>query len=214
MNETPDTSIELARWFDDSGNQLTTTIQQYLGFVEDEDTEEIAKFIHQRLFNRYLKPFLLPDEKFKKYYKNGFSIMANCCLLIETLQSFKNGWENTEERGKSTQAFKQFFETESEFSVFNREEFSKRENSFYKNIRCGILHQGEVTGGWRINRDGGTKIFNTETLEIDSVAFARALERSLKSYSDNLKNAEWDSEPWDLFQKKMRRIIANCKKPQ
>lgn len=212
MNEPLDTSIELARWFDDRGNQLTITIQQYLGFEEAEDREEIANFIYQRLFNRYLKPFLLPDEKFKKYYKNGFSIMANCCLLIETLQSFKNGWESTEKKGTSTLAFKQFFETEGEFSVFSKKEFSRRENSFYKNIRCGILHQGEATGGWRINRNGERRIFNIETLEIDSVAFARALEKSLERYSENLKIAEWDSESWDFFRKKMRQIIANCKK--
>ena len=36
---------------------------------------------------------LYPDIKAKK---NGFYVMAVSCLLIETLESFWQGWESTE----------------------------------------------------------------------------------------------------------------------
>ena len=64
--------------------------------------------------------------------------MANCCLLIETLQSFKNGWEDS--GNKSALAFRQFLSTEKNFEVF-----LNKEQEFYANVRCGILHQGETT---------------------------------------------------------------------
>lgn len=204
MTKTLNTTIELARWFDKDGNETKVTIQQYLDFIVNQDRSQIADFIFQRLYSRYLKPFLFVDEKFRAQFKNGFSIMANCCLLIETLQSFKNGWGDSNRR--SGQAFKQFFTTERNFSIFK-----SREQEFYVNIRCGILHQGETKGGWTVNRNG-TNIFDDKTLVVDSVAFAKELETSLKNYSYNLKSAKWDSELWNNFRKKMRKIISNCEK--
>ncbi|WP_177733476.1 hypothetical protein [Flavobacterium inviolabile] len=204
MAKTLDTTIELARWFDKDGIEKKVTIQQYLDFVTNQDKTQIADFIFQRLHSRYLKPFLFSDEKFTKEFKNGFSIMANCCLLIETLQSFKNGWGDSDR--KSGQAFKQFLTSELKFSAFK-----SKEHDFYVNIRCGILHQGETTGGWIVNRSG-TNLFDDKNLAVDSIVFARELENSLKNYSENLKVAKWDSELWDNFRTKMRKIISNCEK--
>lgn len=130
--------------------------------------------------------------------------MANCCLLVETLQSFKNGWGDSDR--KSGQAFKQFFTTEANF-----EAFKGKEQEFYVNIRCGILHQGETTGGWTVNRSG-TNLFDDKYFVVDSVKFAKELATSLRNYSDNLKAAKWDSELWNNFRTKMRKIISNCEK--
>jgi hypothetical protein len=204
MAKTLDTTIELARWFDKDGIETKITIQQYLDFVTAQDQTQIADFIFQRLQSRYLKPFLFDNTKFVKEFKNGFSIMANCCLLVETLQSFKNGWGDSDR--KSGQAFKQFFTSEANFAAFK-----SKEQEFYVNIRCGILHQGETTGGWTVNRSG-TNLFDDKNLVVDSVTFAKELETSLKNYSDNLKAAKWDSELWDNFRTKMRKIISNCEK--
>ncbi|SUJ21046.1 Uncharacterised protein [Sphingobacterium spiritivorum] len=204
MDKKLDTTIELARWFDKDGIETKVTIQQYIDFVKNEDKTKIADFIFQRLHSRYLKPFLFIDDKFTKQFKNGFSIMANCCLLIETLQSFKNGWGDSDR--KSEQAFKQFLTSELNFSAFKG-----KERDFYVNIRCGILHQGETTGGWTVNRSG-TNLFDDKKLVVDSITFGRELKNSLKNYSDNLKAAKWDSELWDNFRTKMRKIIFNCKK--
>lgn len=204
MAKTLDTTIELARWFDNDGIETKITIQKYLDFVAAQDQAQIADFIFQRLYSRYLKPFLFANEEFVREYKNGFSIMANCCLLIETLQSFKNGWGNSNR--KSEQAFKQFFTTEKNFIAFKG-----KEKEFYGNIRCGILHQGETTGGWTVNRSG-INLFDDKNLIVDSVTFAKELKTSLKNYSQDLKIAKWDSELWDNFRTKMRNVISNCKK--
>ena len=174
MNKVLDKTIKLARWVDNDGTETNITIQQYLDFVKDKDQSEIANFIFQRLHSRYLKPFFYEDKEFTEQFKNGFSIMANCCLLIETLQSFKNGWADSDR--KSEQAFKQFLMTESNFSPFK-----DKAKQFYINVRCGILHQGETTGGWTINRKG-TNIFDEKALIIDSVIFSKELENYLKIF--------------------------------
>lgn len=76
------TKVELARYYDDLRNLRIVTIQNYLDYINTQNKEEIANFVFQRLHSRYLKPFKFNDEKYKNEYKNGFSIMANCCLLI------------------------------------------------------------------------------------------------------------------------------------
>jgi hypothetical protein len=194
--------IELAKYFDKNGKRKIITIKDYLDFADKQDKESIAEFIFHRLHSRYLKPFQFSDQKFRSQYKNGFSIMANCCLLIETLQSFKNGWGDSDR--KSSQAFKQFFTSEDNFS-----KFKSKEDEFFKNVRCGILHQGETTGGWTINR-GGKNLFDNDKRIVDSVTFAKELEKSLKEYCDTLKSAKWDGEIWDNCRSKMRKIISNC----
>jgi hypothetical protein len=197
-------NVELARYYDEAGNQISVTIQNYIDFVNAKNKSDISNFVYQRLYSRYLKPFNYNDEIYRKQYKNGFSIMANCCLLIETIQSFKNGWGDSDR--KSQKAFRQFLSTDVNFK-----ELSKNGDAFYKNIRCGILHQGETTGGWKINRDG-SKLFDEATLTINATEFAKKLEVSLKEYARQLNSEKWDSELWDNLRTKMRKIISNTYK--
>lgn len=197
-------TIELARYYDNTGKLKTVSIQNYLDAVNNQDKFYIAEFIYNRLYSRYLKPYSFKDKTFNKEYKNGFSIMANCCLLVETLQSFKNGWGDS--GNKSGKAFEQFFRTDKNFT-----ELQSSGADFYKNVRCGILHQGETTGGWTISRDGKALI-DDKTLKIDAITFSKRLEKSLSSYKDELINEKWDSATWDNFRTKMRKIISNCEK--
>jgi hypothetical protein len=193
-------SIELARYFDKKGKKTIVTVTDYLEYVENQDKDSIADFIFNRLHSRYIKPFAYYDKSFKKEYKNGFSILANCCLLIECLQSFKNGWGDSVR--KSERAFKQFFSDDKNFT-----ELKSKGQEIYKNVRCGILHQGETCGGWTIDRGNKSLV---DGRKIHSVTFIDRLEKSLKDYRDKLKDEKWDSETWDNFRTKMRRIISNC----
>ncbi len=198
MLESQQGKIKLAIWTDSNGKEKTISINDYNAFLKKHDKNNIGDFLYNRLYSRYLNIILHGHTA----YKNGFSIMANCCLLIETLQSFKNGWGDS--TWKSERAFKDFFASENNFSIFK-----SKSNEFYRCIRCGILHQGETTGGWTINRKG-KKLFNETALIIDSIVFANEMNESLKNYSEKLKSEEWDSETWDNFRIKMRKIIENC----
>ena len=138
--------IELARYYDDEKDCIVAiTISDYTDLINNKDKNGISDFIYNRLFSRYLKPYSYNNCEYQRKYKNGFSMMANLCLLIETLQSFKNGWGDSDRRSKK--AFQQFFNDNAHFSEVNSEAVS-----IYKNVRCGILHQGETTGGWKVSR--------------------------------------------------------------
>ena len=176
-------------------------IKDYYFFVEKKDVSSIADMIFGRLHGRYLRPFMSGCKKCKGY-KNGFAIMANCCLLIETLVSFKNGWDDS--RGKEEKAFVQFFGESKGFDGLE-----KLGGPFYKNVRCGILHQGETVHGWKIRRIGA--LFDTRTKTINANEFSRQLGNSLTDYIKELKGGEWNSEVWKRCRKKMSRIIENCK---
>jgi len=87
------------------------TVKKYEDLVNKQDKEGIAQFIYDRFYERYIAPLQsIPEEK-----KNGFCIMANCCLMIEALESFDKGWKDTVKRGRSKKAFKEFFKIVEEF---------------------------------------------------------------------------------------------------
>jgi len=180
-------------------NGKNITLKDYERFVKEKNKTAISEMILHRINGRYLRPFTYKDKIFTKEYKNGFSIMANCCLCIEALQSFKNGWGKTPKDENGQKIFDDFFNEYNGLKEFSGE-------YFYTNIRCGILHQGETTGGWRIKRVG--PILENKTINADR--FLKQIRDVLKKYTEELKNSEWDSKTWDNCRVKMRKIIENC----
>ena len=105
----------------------------------------IEKFIRHRLEHRYIEPL--------KGAKSGFLIMAVSCLLIETLQSFWEGCDDT--RFQGDKPFVAFFRRNAtlfhNFKKFfprlpNPGKPGNKTSAFYRHIRCAILHQAETTG--------------------------------------------------------------------
>lgn len=165
---------------------------------EPANKKHIVDFIHHRLHRRYLTPL----QKIPKEFKSGFLMMASACLLIESLQQFHLGKNDT--RGQSEAAFKAFFEREEKLFPG----FAADNHNFYVNIRCGIFHQAETKGGFRILRRGA--LFDLQHKTINADAFIKSLERSLKNYTDKLRVAESDSEFWKCAVKKVKYICDNC----
>jgi hypothetical protein len=177
------------------------TVKKYEDLVNKQDKEGIAQFIYDRFYERYIAPLQsIPEEK-----KNGFCIMANCCLMIEALESFDKGWGETD--GRSEEAFEEFFKRVEEFR-----DLKDCSSEFYTHVRCGILHQAETTGGWRIIRRG--PLFDSNKLTINATEFLNRLEKYLKKYSDNLRSEGWDSLRWKKLRDKMDSVIENCKRSQ
>lgn len=170
------------------------TVAQYQALEAAEQREKIASFVVERFAERYLDPLEVDKSK-----KSGFTIMAVCCLMVETLESFSRGWINT--RGRSEEAFCSFFCRWHEF-----ERFRPVSQDFYKHVRCGLLHQAETTGGWRILRNGA--LLREKT--INASCFATALRHVLGRYSDSLRLESWHSEVWRAFRKKMGAICSNA----
>ena len=172
-------------------------IKKLSQLIKDKNRNEISEFVNERFSERYIKPIknLNPNEK------HGFSIMAVSCLMIESLESFKSGFKDTKNKSKKT--FVNFLTTEPEFK-----DFSGYEESFYIDIRCGILHQSETINGWKIVRKG--KLFDNQTKTINATRFLDKLEKTLNDYTSELKLEDWDSKKWKNLIKKLNSIIKNC----
>ena len=138
--------------------------------------------------------------------KHGFCTMAICCLMIEALESFHQGWPDS--AGMGREAFRTFFERcAAEGSELGR--FADCPDDFYVGVRCGILHQGETSRGWRIRREG--PLFGPSTKLINATRFHKELGMVLESYCNSLKRSDWDSEVWHNLRRKMLAVIENCK---
>ncbi len=174
----------------------STTVEKYQDMKSAYDKEGIADFVLERFTERYIKPLRVCRER-----KHGFCTMAICCLMIEALESFWCGWPDSTRRSK--EAFCSFFDRSPNLSVF--QDYA---GDFYKNVRCGILHQAETRNGWRIRRDG--LLFNPETKTINATKFHDQMEKCLQNYVGMLKESDWEEDIWNNLQEKMKSIITNC----
>jgi hypothetical protein len=166
--------------------------------ISESNKGKLIECIHHRLNERYIVPLeSIPDSN-----KSGFLMMAAICLLIETLQQFRSGHDET--RGKHEDAFERFFVMNQEFFPNCAENYTV----FYREIRCGILHQAESKGGYRILRRGS--LFDAEAKSINADLFLEAMKRSLKKYIDSLRASQNNEIPWTNAVKKLHYICNNC----
>lgn len=82
---------------------------------------------------------------------------------------------------------------------------------FYKHIRCGILHQGEITGGWKITREQDKPLLDKKNKVINATQFMETLNRSLENYKKELEKADWNDEIWKKAKNKLKYIIKESK---
>jgi hypothetical protein len=165
----------------------------------NEGRYKLAEFFRQRMRERYIDLVL----KLDKDEKNGFSVMAVSCLLIEAFETFRQGWSSTEKKSRSPLAFCYFFDREKAFHVFK--EYAQ---DFYKHVRCGILHQGETTGGWTVRREG--ILFDPKCLRVNATEFHILLADAIDDYRKQLRDEPISSDVWQKFKTKMSKTIKNC----
>jgi hypothetical protein len=181
------------------------TVADYKTWAADGEKgkKKIAQLLAYRLTERYVDPVTHLEPR----WKSGFSIMAVSCLLIETLETFCQGWESTEptksQPGKSKHAFQLFFSHQRQFK-----QFQSHAAAFWKHVRCGILHQGETTGGWIVGRKG--PLFDKNDLEVNATKFHSLLTQAITDYSHQLQKEPLSADIWQKFKTKMNAIIKNC----
>jgi hypothetical protein len=185
------------------------TVTDVYGFLEKKERKKISKFIYERFFRRYIMPF----EQVCREYNSGFAQMAACCLMIEAMESFRHGWNDTMKDAKKPdgskkyggEIFEEFFGRYDEFK-----EFQGLGKEFYSSIRCGILHQAEAQNGWKILREG--KLYDDTNRSINSTIFRRRMKKCLNKYCEELEGAKDESDLWKNLKDKMAYIITNCHK--
>lgn len=167
---------------------------------DDKSKKELIDLIKHRFHHRYIAPL----ENIGRKYKSGFLIMATSCLMIEALESFYEGLESTNR--KSRNVFINFFKRNIDYFP----DVDKDSANFYTHIRCGLLHQAETTGGWRISRNAVDPIFSKNEKVINSNKFFKSLKTCLKHYTEELEKSNFNSIIWINALKKIEFICKNC----
>ena len=156
----------------------------------ENDWQTAIDVVNCRLTSRYIDPVecLLESEQDLKASQRrfGFTVLAIDLLLMETIQAFKEGLETTD--GKSKAVFIRFLENSPHFAKYfeNREQRER----FYKEFRCGILHQAEVQSSalvWSVGelyeRVDGIEILNRSAVH-------EAIKSDLRDYINQLQDPE------------------------
>jgi len=141
------------------------------------------------------------------YEHAGFAVMALDCLLIETLQQFREGKAETS-GNKSKDYFVRFL-TDTAFGDFFTKEMAIK---FYQQIRCGILHQAETKENSRLLiREHTPLVAQTPDgrgLIINRRLFHSQLVRVFDEYISSLRDPS-HAELRSNLRKKMDHICRN-----
>jgi hypothetical protein len=104
-------------------------------FRTEEDWEKAVEIFLDRIQTRYLEHI----DRIIGHHTSGFAVLALDCTLIETLEQFRRGKRKTP--SKKGEAYFVAFLTGTSFRKHFGEDTAKM---FYRQIRCGLLHQTET----------------------------------------------------------------------
>lgn len=154
----------------------------------------------------------------------GFAIMALCCLLIETLQGFREGNASqtppdncptpqkcAHKVSGTNKVFKKFLTRDR--GAFKGEFSEDWASRFVNGIRNGVLHDAETRQWviWRENPSGGTVEERDGIFILDRTRFCNKLREEYKSYIDDLRDSQ--NEPLRRnFVQGVNGIVKKCRK--
>jgi len=168
------------------------------------DWEKAISCLESRIKERYIKPvdILIEHEEAKKYSERrfGFTILAIDCLLVETLQAFKDGNKETRSKQGKT-VFVKFLNNSKNLGKYFNEE-NKFAEKFYKNYRNGILHQAQIKNNHLVWSIGKVVFEQSGAMVINRTAFHKCLKDDFELYLQELRNNS-NSVIRNNFKKKM-----------
>lgn len=165
----------------------------------------------------------LPNDDGKLVVVPGFAIMALCCLLIETLQSFRQAPKSplpaegpcsfpTEPcirpLPSTTELFKEFLRLPAFRSAFDDDKIAR---SFIHGIRNGILHEAE-TREWVVwRKEPENQILGPSSVgyALNRTEFYVALKCEFERYLQQLHRSE-NEDLRQRFIKKMDDVVKEC----
>ncbi|MGB6194056.1 MAG: gamma-glutamylcyclotransferase family protein [Terracidiphilus sp.] len=117
---------------------------------DDDAWRKVVCAMQRRIEERFLRPIqelARFDDEDVLPFRPGFAILALDCLLIDTIQSFREGRAETGEVSPAV-SFKAFLKSP-RFANFK----SKDRGDFFGYVRNAILHNGETRKDWKIRID-------------------------------------------------------------
>lgn len=177
-----------------------------LGFESESDWQIAVKIFKDRIDTRYLEHV----RRIIKHRTSGFAVLTLDCALIETLEQFRQGTEETP-WGQGEEYFVSFLTGTS----FKEHVSAEQARLFYRNIRCGLLHQGEAKSSLVKRNSTHPLISFTEDHKgviVNAKVFHAQLRRTIHEYLDLLRKPE-STEERAAFRKKMNYICQVENKP-
>jgi hypothetical protein len=145
------------------------------------DGPEAIRILEARIHERFIDPVdhLITAEEARPVMERrfGFAVLAVDCLLIETLGAFLKGLPDTV--GKSEATFCEFLTTR---PLFKDEFTPERAKRFYKEFRCGILHQAEIGGDSRVWSVGPMLQDDGRRIIVNRNKFHESLKNEFQTY--------------------------------
>jgi hypothetical protein len=199
------------------------TKSRVLECLDKKQRLEVTKFLDDRYRERFFDPIRCLKKAQGNEAGYGFAIMALCCLMIETIESYRQGLPSASKDDMEALEKLPVNGTSGEYSLkgpFRNcsgwvfEEFFGFDNhkryfpdvsgkTFYQNIRCGLLHQAQTKGGWLIGRVGSYWDEGPPG-SINRDEFSERLEECFRDYLRELQAEQnWDSDTWKATRKKV-----------
>lgn len=170
-----------------------------LTFKTEDDWQKAIAIFRDRMETRCLEHI----RRILRHRTSGFAAMALDCAVIETMEQFRRGEPKTPYNEGKTYFVS--FLTETSFST----DISKRKaRLFYKNIRCGLLHQTEAEDSLIKRNDTRLLIAFTEDHKgviVNAKVFHQRLEQVIREYEAMLKDPKSKKER-SAFRTKMNFI--------
>ena len=165
------------------------------------DWDRAIEIFSTRIEGRYIKPadmLVAAEAEQAAIDRNfGFTVLAIDCLLIETLQAFREGLVDTRRKGERT--IKNFLTQRPLFAEYFDDALAGR---FYDEYRCGILHQAEIKNDSLVWSEGELVFLWKGKMIINRNEFHSRLKTELNRYLEALqRNSEKDLRR--NFRKKM-----------
>jgi hypothetical protein len=193
-----------------------------LSCLRKRQTAQLADFIEARHQERFLRPIQELCKAIGNTQGYGFASMAICCLLIETVQSYRDGLPTTDNRElirlRQANRVPERYQLPSNLKVRGENEFRRffhdfrkcfpklSAASFYKNVRCALLHQGQTKHRWTL-RAYGSEICDPVRRIIYRNKFAEALEDAFGEYLRDLRTKAWTDALWVKASRKIWWLV-------
>lgn len=148
------------------------------------------KIFDTRLRCRFVEPadVLIAQEIGHVRGTFGFAILAIDCLLVETLQRFREGRIEKGENGRLIRTFlcdrlRAYFGTDAGKGSLS--------DKFYERCRCGIHHSGQTDGDFRVLRSGPLiQVKENDVVTVNRTIFHEALKKEFDAYLAELSDGK------------------------
>jgi hypothetical protein len=175
-------------------------------FKTEEDWQKAVDIFLDRIETRYLKHI----DRIISHRTSGFAVLALDCTLIETLEQFRRGKQKTPNRKVETYlvayltgtSFKKYFDKDTA-------------RMFYRQIRCGLLHQTDAKDS-QVKRTSTLPMIaytkGKKGLVVNSKPFHQEMKEVIRQYAEELRNPK-SKKARNAFRDKMDFICGVEKQP-